>query len=410
MKYDTSYRSLNFVTDLVADKMDVIKRKAEMYSARGYTDAVTEMQRVWGLLKRAYDTAKTDIALVTRDDKGTPIAWAGSRPTQYAMDAADTAMTQYGQILRNDLRQERAAAEAAIADLNAQINALRLELTATQKSRTLDNAEKMRQINALQSSIEAANATITNLQNAKRMCDDQLSALRAESLDQKRNLEAQIKAHMDRIRELSSQIESAQNAHELGAAEQGKAIADLGREIEQSRSMIESLTRAKQVCDQELASLRAEASTQIAKLDAEIQGLRAQLTAAQSSQSTDSGTIAALQQEISDLQAAKAQCEAQVEELSEPIVLETQSMTGSDAILRLNNRNEIIKQLSDRDSVINELRKNISDNSEEIEDAKAAQKEAEARAANAQRYAFGLGVIAFVAVAHSVYKFQTSRK
>ena len=157
LSYDTSSRALNFVTDLLADKMDVIKRKAEMYTSGGYTEAANEMMKSWGLLKSAYDKALTDIRVVSRDEKGSPIDWAGTRQTQFAMDYADGAMRRFGDVVLNDIRSQRDACDAQIAGLNTQIRSLSQDMENLKASHRVDMAERSDN-SSLQKKIESLQA------------------------------------------------------------------------------------------------------------------------------------------------------------------------------------------------------------------------------------------------------------
>ena len=57
MEYDLVLRQTNFFTDLLADKMDVIRRKAAMYESMGDVEAASKMQEIFHLLKRMYDVS-----------------------------------------------------------------------------------------------------------------------------------------------------------------------------------------------------------------------------------------------------------------------------------------------------------------------------------------------------------------
>ena len=214
MSYNRAERNANFFLDLLADKMDVLQRKAEMYMRLGEKDALAAIQKSWSALHATYNALldpKMSRSTITtfKTNKGEPVSGdIMLRRIQSAMDNADRAMRLAGDIsLKNrvntqgQLMSQVAKLNAEVSSLNTaieQCNAVATELRA--KIRVLNDenamglANKDEEIQNLLNELSGEQARSAELQNAKAMCEDQISQLSAEIEDLKEPLVLQSSA------------------------------------------------------------------------------------------------------------------------------------------------------------------------------------------------------------------------
>lgn len=193
MSYDKSARNDNFFLDLLADKLDVLQRKAEKFKDSGDTAAALAMQNSWNQLHAIYNgmlsekmSRKTSTSFFNAKDTAIDGTFILSR-IQKAMDLADANMKKYADVSIN-------RKTAQIAQLNSQVRVTQQNLANTrrllekcdQKIRSLNTSnrgrleEKEAEINNLINQIDKANETAIALQAEKDQCDAQIASLQAE--------------------------------------------------------------------------------------------------------------------------------------------------------------------------------------------------------------------------------------
>jgi len=406
MTYDPTIRSLNFVTDLLADKMDVIRRKAEMYADSGYVEASEAMRDVWSKLNSAYESAKDDIRLIS-NELGKPIEWGGSSQVQQAMDIAYEAMTRYGLATLERIRQERANAEMRISSLKSQALSLQQEMESLKRDYNISSAEKIQTISTLQAQVTTLKKSIANAENTIFACESKTRTIQAEALMREKVLVGKIQTLEQTIRSLNTQIDESKKSAELDLSSQRSIIADLTLKLDNAKTSLTSLIREKNACMEQIASLKRISSSEaenlnseIASYKREIQELYAQIDTLKGSNLRDEDLLSSLEQklaatqdEVARLTTAKAECESRVSELSEPLQIDRSEIRAEDVA----EHERALAEIAKRDKIINDL----------LSEKENAQEAAKNQAANNKRtksIAIGLGVVAAVATGVAIYK------
>ncbi len=254
MTYDRSARNDNFFLDLLADKMDVLQRKAQTYYDLGQTEAYEAMQRSWNALHDQYNllldsrfTRKSSTTFRTtkgRDADGTRLL----RGIQRAMDAADRAMDQAGKVALNSrmrvidgLRSEIAKKDAQIANCTNKFAALSKKLSALESNSASSLESGQQEIAELVSELDKARAHLGQLQADKDLCQSQVALLQSEvaELSEPSTLQAQAFTASTTPESTAKKLEeSARQEQALKViAERDQLLAD----IEQARNSIKSL-------------------------------------------------------------------------------------------------------------------------------------------------------------------------
>ena len=205
MEYNSVLRDNNFLTDLLADKMDVIRRKATMYESMGDVEAASKMQEIFHLLKRMYDVSgKEKLRILARQGSGDELPWESAREVQEAMDLADEAMAQLGRSAMSNAAQRQAAALQEVDRLKVQIQGLEAAMEQTLKRERSSSSEKSHTISRLNEQILELERVKASLENKGEMYKQQIAALRKENLAHIASLEAKINSQVSRIQELEA--------------------------------------------------------------------------------------------------------------------------------------------------------------------------------------------------------------
>lgn len=193
MMYNRDERNANFFLDLLADKMDVLQRKADMYMRLGEEDAFNAIMSSWNGLHTVYNALldpkmSRSVSTTFKTVKGDAVPGDQfvSR-VQKAMDSADKAMKIAGDIsLKNrrntvaSLRSEISSLNAAIRQSNSVIRKLRDSIKSLNATHTENLASKDASIADLTSELQGEQARIIDLQTAKDNCEQQVAQLTAD--------------------------------------------------------------------------------------------------------------------------------------------------------------------------------------------------------------------------------------
>ena len=425
MVYDESKRALNFVTDLLADKMDTIRRKVEVHASMGHTESANGLIEAWSLLKDAYDRSLGEILVLTRDGKGSFVDWAGVRQTQRAMDSADTAMRLSSQSMLDGIRRERNEVLSESRRLRAEVLACSNRIEALQADYSLRTADKIRELAALTKEMSILTAHAEGMKKTLDQNKMRTASLQAETLALQKALESKIRDQTAQITSLQSQINAAQSAHEIGQSAQKDAIARLNQKIAEREATISSLTKAKNACAEQIVALRKDHARQITEISAQRQSqeiaaqqLNNRISELQGSGSSDQATIESLkmslsdaQSEITELQIAKTECEDQISQMQEPLELDIQANTTSPSndiiLLDAPTREKMLQDIADRNAVIEQMVNEREGKAADLENARKDAVSAKDDAKNMRYAAYGLGAIALIATGFAVYKSRT---
>lgn len=193
MTYDRSERNANFYLDLLADKLDVLQRKAENYMRAGEKEAAGLMQSSWDAVHSMYNalrdqklSRRVSTTFMTTDGR----AIGGDsilNNIQRAMDLADMNMKKAADLSRSLRRSEINGLNNRLRNLDNMLRAATKRAQACdQKLRNLTASNnallegKQADIQDLQSSLESAQASIISLQSEKSQCEAQIANLQSE--------------------------------------------------------------------------------------------------------------------------------------------------------------------------------------------------------------------------------------
>jgi chromosome segregation ATPase len=376
LEYNSGMRSLNFLTDLLADKMDVLKRKAETYAQFGYSQASKDMQQLWQLLHNIYQRSGADIRIMAKDARGQLVDWPDVRAIQFAMDRANAAMLRYGQQMLNDNMNNLMACQRKSEENIEKIRTLNMQIQQIQEDQRIAMSEKVQMLANIQKKVQELEAELVNCMASKRECEDRVNAMLQEAASQKNEIDIQIQNYEDRLAELNAQLVDAENNAILGLSTRDENINALSAQIEEAKVALANLEAAKSAADSEIAVL----------------------------------------------QAANEELEVQLASSSEPLTLEISSYTsdgdGASSLLNLTDKEAVAAELAARAQTIENLKNiqetntsrnvaNIAKMSKDLEDAKAAEKAAETKAAaatTARNIGYSIAALAILGGAYTIYK------
>lgn len=254
MPYNRTERNANFFLDLLADKMDVLQRKADMYMRLGEKDALKEIMSSWNGLHAVYNallspqmSRKVSTTFKTTKGDALPGDAIISR-IQKAMDGADQAMKKAGDMSLQNRRNTIAGLRSEISSLNAAIrlsNSIAKKLRANIKSLSATHAENLAsrdgRIADLTSELQGEQARIIDLQTAKDNCEQQVAQLTAE------------------IEDLNEPLVLQSSAFTLGGEDGGPLTLDISNRAK----VVEAINSR----DDMIAQLKKDTISNIAKLD-----------------------------------------------------------------------------------------------------------------------------------------------
>lgn len=242
--YNRDHRNLNFFTDLLADKMDVIRRKAKMYGELGYADAAKSMHEVWRQLHKAFIGAQSKgVGIVMPNDKGGISPWDRTASVQIAMDNADKMMSMFGPIILKDLLDKQRSLSSEVQNCEDRCNALTRDIQSLQDSHSVDMLAKSDYISNLEEELNSSANSLLVAQNEKEACEAQIAAL----TDQVSALDSELTAIKEPVTLMSSALVTGGSSQpvSLNLSDRNAVLAELSQRDTMIERMAADLKDAK---------------------------------------------------------------------------------------------------------------------------------------------------------------------